>query len=57
MNFQGQSILDSYKFYSSKFKNLTYADKQRMEQYFTAVREVEQSSSLKDVDQETISKS
>lgn len=40
---KGKSILDSYKFYSSKFKNLTHADKQRMEQYFTAVRDVEQS--------------
>ena len=40
---EGKSVLDSFKYYSSKFKGLSKTDQEKMAQYFTAIREVEQS--------------
>ena len=41
---EGKSILDTYSYYSSKLKGkYSKADNQKLDQYFTAVREVEQS--------------
>ena len=40
---EGKSILDSYSFYATKFSGLSSSDRSRMDQYLTAVREVEKS--------------